>query len=169
MTIQHCLVLLKPDAVQRGIIGEVISLISQSGAKLIGAKVVNVSKELAEKHYSTLKQRKPEAYENTIKYITGGFHSSNVIALAYSGENIIEKIREICGPTHPEKANPLTIRGKYGRIHSSTGLIENVMHASDSESNAENEIKLWFSPDELTENPYPSIKKKTSKDSLFWK
>ena len=166
---QQCLVLIKPDGIQKGLTGEVISELSRTGLKIIASKLVKVSKEHAEKHYASLKERKPAIFAETIKYITGHYHTNSVLALVYSGENAIDKIRDAAGKTNPEEAHPTTIRGKYGRIHSKTGLFENVMHASDSPENAETEIKLWFSPDEIIEPIYPTRKEKINVERSVWK
>jgi nucleoside-diphosphate kinase len=77
-----------------------------------------------------------------------------VLALVYQGENAIAKIRDIVGDTDPEKANPVSIRGAYGRV-TRAGVFENVVHASSSPEDAEKEIKLWFMPDEIVEDLYP--------------
>ena len=114
--------------------------------------------------YSSLK------FQFTLKYIQGEYHTDRVFALVYSGENAIEIIRKIAGETNPEKAEPTSIRGRYGRIHSQTGVFENVMHASDSVESAEREIKLWFNPEELVEELYPSKddKELSCKISKVW-
>ena len=162
---QACLVLIKPDGLVKSLTGNIISALSETKLKIIGAKIVNVSRELAEAHYHTLKKDQTKRvgeelgnkiFESTIEYIQGKFHTNRVLAMVYYGENAIEKIREVAGPANPEKADFTTIRGKYGRIHSKTGVMETVMHASDSEKNAEREIKLWFRPDEIVEEIYPS-------------
>jgi nucleoside-diphosphate kinase len=77
-----------------------------------------------------------------------------VLALVYQGEDAITKIRDIVGDTDPEKASPVSIRGSYGRI-TTTGVFENVVHASSSPEDAEKEIKLWFQPEEIVEDIYP--------------
>ena len=83
-------------------------------------------------------------------------------------KNAISKIREVCGATNPEDANPTSIRGRYGRIHSKTGVFENVVHASDSQENAEQEIKLWFSPNELTESIYLTKEEQVNIKRVAW-
>jgi nucleoside-diphosphate kinase len=80
------------------------------------------------------------------------------MALVYYGENALEKVRDICGDTNPERANPESIRGKYGRILTS-GLFENVVHTSDSVEAAEREIKLWFEPHEIIFEIYPTMER----------
>ena len=107
-------------------------------------------------------------YEETLSYIQGEFHTNRVMALVYQGENAIAKIREVAGNTDPEEADPTSIIGKYGRIHSRTNVLENVIHASDSEENAKKEIQLWFQPEELTEIIYPIKKGKVTIDKISW-
>ena len=115
--------------------------------------MVKVSKDLAAKHYAHLKEK--PFYSELIKYITGRLHGDNrVMALVYWGEDAIAKVRKIAGATNPEEAEPTSIRGAYGRILTS-GLYENVVHASSSEEEAEREIKLWFEPDEIVYPLYP--------------
>src|SRR4030066_1292714 len=89
-------------------------------------------------------------------YIMGEVHKTRrVLALVYQGDNAITKIRDIVGDTNPEMANPVSIRGAYGRITTS-GVFENVVHASSSTEDAENEIKLWFKPEEIVGDIYPT-------------
>ncbi len=161
---EQCLILIKPDGLVKSLTGNIITSLSETKLKIVGAKIVKVSRELAEKHYGELKIKKPEVFEATINYMMGKFHTDRVLALVYSGEDSIKKVREIVGPTNPEEANPVSIRGKYGRINSKTGVLENCMHASDSKESAEREIKLWFKPDELVEIIFPV--KKLTKENL---
>ena len=173
MVQEACLVLVKPDGLVKSLTGNIISALSETKLKIIGAKIVCVSRELAEKHYHKLREEQVERvgeekgneiFESTMRYIQGEFHTNRVLALVYYGENAIEKIRAIAGSTNPEKAEPTTIRGRYGRIHSKTQVMETVMHASDSPENAEREIKLWFDADEIVEEVYPrkSVSKEVS-------
>jgi len=151
--IEQSLVLIKPDGLVKSLTGNIISVLSETKLKIVGAKIVKVPRELAEKHYEQHKGK--PFYENLIDYIMGKFHTDRVLALVYHGENAIEKIRKLAGSTNPEEADPISIRGKYGRINSKTQVFENVIHCSDSEESAEKEIKLWFNPDELAEVIYP--------------
>lgn len=148
---ERTLVIIKPDGLIKSLTGDIISKLSETELRIVGAKIVNVSKELAEQHYSELKKSKPKIFENTLKYIMGEFHTNRVFALVYKGKNAVEKVRKIAGKTNPEEADPITIRGKYGRINSKTGVFENVVHASDSPKSAEKEIKLWFDETELVD------------------
>ena len=175
---QQCLVIIKPDGLIKSLTGNIISVLAETKLKIVGARVLKVSRELAEKHYSKLKEEQiqkkglekgTEVYENTVNYIMGKWHTDRVFALVYHGENAIAKIREIAGKTNPEEANPISIRGKYGRINSKTGVFENVIHASDSEETAEKEIKLWFTPDELSDLIYSVTTEKEEIEHTVWK
>jgi len=148
---ERTLVLIKPDAMVKQIAGHVITDLYNLGLKMIGLKLVNVQKELAEQHYFEIKERRgKEIFEKLIKHITGELHNQeNVIVIVYEGKNAIQKIRDLAGTTNPEEAEPNTIRGKYGRIHSKTDCYENLIHASDSKESAEKEISLWFDDGEL--------------------
>ncbi|MEM3405527.1 MAG: nucleoside-diphosphate kinase [Candidatus Pacearchaeota archaeon] len=169
MAIQQCLVIIKPDGLVKSLTGNILTALSETKLIIVGAKVMKVSKELAEEHYKNLKEKKPNVFEQAVKYLMGEFHTKRVLALVYHGENAIEKIRKICGSTNPEEASPDSIRGRYGRINSKTGVYENVIHASESEKDAEKEIKLWFKPEELVEIIYPvkEIEIKNRKE-LIW-
>jgi len=147
---ERCLVLIKPDAMIKKLAGSVISELDRLDLKLVGLKLVNVQRELAEQHYSEHKN-KPQ-FEKVIKHITGALHNNeNVIAIAYQGKNAVKKLRDLAGATNPEDATPNTIRGKYGRVVSKTDCFENLIHVSDSKESAEKEIKLWFDESELIE------------------
>ena len=151
---QATLVIIKPDGLKKSLTGNILSRLSETKLKIIGAKIVKVSRELAIKHYAHLKDK--PFFEELIKYITGEFYGENrVMCLVYWGKGAISKVREIAGATNPEEANPITIRGAYGRILT-TGLFENVIHASSSPEEAEREIKLWFSPQEIVYELYPA-------------
>lgn len=176
--IQQCLVIIKPDGLIKSLTGNIITALSETKLKIVGARILKVSRELAEKHYADLKsnqvkkhgeEKGTKIFENTVNYILGKFHTDRVMALVYHGENAIEKIRELTGKTNPEDADPTTIRGKYGRINSKTGVFENVVHASDSEESAEREIKLWFTPDQLSELIYPISTERVTSEHAVWK
>ncbi len=145
---ERTLVLIKPDAMVKQIAGHVITDLYNLGLKMIGLKLVNVQKELAEQHYEEHKEK--EFYGELINYITGELHNNeNVIAIVYEGKNAIQKIRDTAGKTHPEEAESKTLRGKYGRCNNKINCFENVLHSSDSKENAKKEIALWFDDDEL--------------------
>ena len=177
MAIQQCLVLIKPDGLIKSLTGNIISALSETKLKIVAAKMVKVSKELAQEHYSELRQNQikkhgekkgNEIFENTLRYIQGEFHTDRVMVLVYEGEDSIAKIREIAGTTNPEEADPTSIRGRYGRINSKTTVLENVVHVSDSEASAKREIQLWFEPEELTSIIYPTKKEKISREEIAW-
>ncbi|MBR9691493.1 nucleoside-diphosphate kinase [Candidatus Woesearchaeota archaeon] len=166
---QQTLVLIKPDGLVKSLTGNILTALSETKLVIIGAKMVQVSRELAERHYNKLREEKgDEIFEEVLKYIQGHYHTSRVLALVYEGENAIEKVRQVAGSTNPEEAAPTTIRGRYGRIVSSTGVFENVVHASASEEEAEREIKLWFEPHELSNVIYPTEKKIVEKEEIDW-
>jgi nucleoside-diphosphate kinase len=177
MAVQQCLVLIKPDGLVKSLTGNIITSLSEAKLKIVGSKIVNVSRELAESHYSELKQRLiekfgdekgSEFFESTMSYIIGKFHTDRVMALVYEGQDAIKKIREIAGATNPEEADFTTIRGRYGRINSKTGVFENVVHVSDSAETAKKEIQLWFEPEELADLIYPTKKEKVEMDKIVW-
>jgi len=148
------LVIIKPDGLKKSLTGNILSRLSETKLKIIGAKIMRVDIELADKHYHHL--REEPFYPALTKYITGQLHGENrVMALIYRGDDAIKRVRAIAGTTNPEQADPISIRGAYGRILT-TGLFENVIHASSSIDEAEREIKLWFEPDEIVYKLYPS-------------
>ena len=168
MSEEACLIIIKPDGLLKSITGNIINELSIAQLRIIGAKIVSVKRELAEKHYEELKHKKPELFEHILKYIMGEYHTPRVLALVYYGENAIEKIRNIVGKTNPEEAYPTTIRGRYGRINSQTGVLENCIHASDSTESAEKEIKLWFNPEEIVVDLYSVKKQKEEREVSYW-
>jgi nucleoside-diphosphate kinase len=147
---EKALVLIKPDAMEKQLAGIIIHDISNLKLKMVGLKLVNVQKHIAEKHYEVHKEK--PFYPDLLKYITGEYHHVNaIIAIAYKGEDAIKKLREYTGKTNPDEAEPFTIRGRYGKINSKTNNFDNVMHVSDSAENGEKEISIWFSKEELIE------------------
>lgn len=178
MTTQQCLVLIKPDGLVKSLTGNIITKLAETNLKIVGSKIVSVKRDFAEKHYNKLKDEKikqhgvekgTQIFEGTIKYIMGDYHTNRVMALVYEGDNAITKIRTIAGATNPEKADPTSIRGKYGRINSTTGVYENVMHASENPLEAEREIKLWFNPDELVSHMFENETRNAVKEHKVWK
>ncbi len=131
-------VLVKPDGVQRGLIGEVIRRLEQRGLRLVAAKFMQVSKELAETHYA-IHKGKP-FYDGLIAYII----STPVMAMAWEGPNAVAAVRQTMGATRPTEAAPGTIRHDFG-----LEVGRNLTHASDSPENGEKEVALWFREDEL--------------------
>ncbi len=149
MSIQQTLVLIKPDAVKRHLIGPVLAKLEESKLTLVAARLRLVELSLAEAHYVAHKGK--DFYPQLIEYITGKLHGTPltpVMALVYQGDNAIQTIRALAGNTNPEKAESNTIRGMFGRI-TTAGVFENVVHASANPEEAEVEVKLWFKPEEL--------------------
>lgn len=145
---ERTLVLIKPDAMIKRLAGNIITDLYNLNLKMIGLKLVNVQRELAEQHYEEHKEK--PFFQELIQHITGELHNNeNVIAIVYQGENAISKVRDAVGKTNPDECEPHHIRGKYGKIHTKTNCHETVIHASDSKESAEREIKLWFDDDEL--------------------
>lgn len=140
MAKEQTFVMIKPDAVQRGLIGNIISRFEQKGIKLVAMKLVSVSKELAKKHYEVHKGK--PFFEPTVNYIT----SSPVVAMVLEGENAINIVRTMMGKTNPVEATPGTIRGDFGQF-----IGRNIVHGSDGPDTAEFEINLWFTKEELTQ------------------
>jgi len=146
MAIEETLVLIKPDAVVKGLQWSILEELDSLNLELKKIKIVKVNENLAKKHY--FKHKKKPFFEGLIKHITGKLHEdAKVIALVYKGENAINKIREFVGNTNPEEASPKSIRGKYGRINHKIDCFENVLHSSDSKDSAKREIELWFGKD----------------------
>jgi nucleoside-diphosphate kinase len=137
MASETTLVLVKPDGVQRGLCGEVLSRFERRGYELLGARLLKVSRSLASQHYA--EHRGKPFYTGLVSFITSG----PVLALAVRGENAIAGVRAIMGATDPADAAPGTIRGDYA-----TELSENVVHGSDSRLSARRELALFF-PDGL--------------------
>jgi len=135
---ERSLVLVKPDAVQRGLIGEVIMRLERRGLRLVAAKFIAVSQELAQTHYA-IHKGKP-FYDGLIRYIT----SAPVMAMVWGGPDAIAAIRQTMGSTRPTEASPGSIRHDFA-----LQIGRNLTHASDTLENGEKEIALWFTPEEL--------------------
>lgn len=131
--IERSMALIKPDGVERNLIGNIISVYEDNGLKVVHLKLMTATRELAEKHYSQHKGK--DFYEELITYIT----RSPLCAIILEGEDAIKRIRAINGATSPDDAADGTIRHKYARSKT-----ENCVHASDNEESAKREIALWF-------------------------
>ena len=165
MAMEQTLILIKPDGLTKSLTGNILTRLSETKLEIIGAKIVKVSRELAEKHYEHLKEK--PFFEELIKYIQGEYHKKKVMALVYCGEDAIEKVREIGGATNPEEADCVSIRGAYGRI-TTQGVFENVIHASDSVESAKKEIKMWFAPDDILFDIYPTKEENIKELKRVW-
>jgi len=151
---QATLILIKPDGLKKSLTGNILTRLSETKLEIVASRIVRVSKEIAEEHYQHLKDK--PFFPELIKYLQGELHDRRkVMALVYWGEGAIGKCRSLAGSTNPEEADPTSIRGSYGRI-TTTGVYENVIHVSSNETEAEREIKLWFKPDEIIVNLYPT-------------
>jgi nucleoside-diphosphate kinase len=136
--LEKTFVLVKPDGVQRGLMGEIIRRLEQRGLKMVAAKFQSVTKSLAEKHYA-IHKGKP-FYEGLITYITSG----PVMAMVWEGPDAIAAVRQTMGATRPTEATPGSVRHDFG-----LEVGRNLTHASDGPETAESEIALWFTPEEL--------------------
>ncbi|CAM3233489.1 MULTISPECIES: nucleoside-diphosphate kinase [Brevibacillus] len=130
--------MVKPDGVQRNLVGEIVSRFENKGYQLVGAKLMTVSRELAEQHYAEHKER--PFFGELVDFITSG----PVFAMVWQGNNVIANARSMMGKTNPADAASGTIRGDFA---TSVGM--NIIHGSDSPESAEREIALWFSNDEV--------------------
>jgi nucleoside-diphosphate kinase len=136
--LERTLVLVKPDGVQRGLIGEVISRLENRGLRIVGAKFLQVSRELAETHYA-IHKGKP-FYDGLIAYIT----SAPVMAMVWEGPSAITAVRQTMGSTRPTEATPGSLRHDFA-----LEVGRNLTHASDSVENGVAEVSLWFTEREL--------------------
>lgn len=135
---ERTFIMVKPDGVQRGLIGEIISRFEKKGFQLAAAKFMRIPTELAEKHYEEHKEK--PFFDELVQFIT----SAPVLAMVWEGENVIQSARQMMGATNPAEALPGTIRGDYGV---QVGM--NIIHGSDSQKSAEREINLFFAEEEL--------------------
>jgi nucleoside-diphosphate kinase len=139
---ERSLVLIKPDAIQRGLAGVIICRLERRGLKLVAMKMLQMDKTLAQRHYA-IHQGKA-FFNDLVEFIT----SSPIIAAVFEGEKAIEAIRQTMGATDPAKASPGSIRGNFG-----LDIQQNLVHGSDSAETAKQEISLFFSPEEILDYP----------------
>ena len=138
MTIERTLILIKPDGVQRQLVGRILARFEDRGLKVVGLKLVMTSRDLAERHYAAHSER--PFFGSLVEFIT----SSPLVALALEGPNAIAVVRAINGATRPHEAAPGTIRGDFA-----LETAQNIVHASDGPDAAVTELALWFTPAEL--------------------
>lgn len=141
---ERTLIIVKPDGVQRGLVGQIITRFEARGFKLAGLKLMRISRELAERHYAE-HQGKP-FYESLVSFIT----SSPVVVGVVEGPNVIALVRAMMGATNPANAAPGTIRADFA-----TSLSYNIIHGSDGPEAAQREVNLFFSPEELVTTNRP--------------
>ncbi len=137
---QKTLIILKPDAIQRGLIGQIITRLENKGLKIIAMKLTQIDRKKAEKHYA--EHIGKDFFENLVEYIT----STPVILIICQGPSAISVTRKLVGPTDGQKAEPGTIRGDFG-----ISIRYNLIHASDSPESAEREINIFFDENEIFE------------------
>ncbi|MEM0043181.1 MAG: nucleoside-diphosphate kinase [Sulfolobales archaeon] len=140
MPVERTFVMIKPDGYSRGLVGEIISRIERKGLKIVGLKLIRMSEDQARKLYAV--HREKPFYNDLVRFVT----SAPVVVMVVKGESAVEVLRTMIGPTDGRKAPPGTIRGDF-----SLSIQENVIHASDSRENAEYELSIFFSEDELVE------------------
>ncbi|MED0865911.1 nucleoside-diphosphate kinase [Bacillus safensis] len=131
--------MVKPDGVERQLIGDIVSRFEKKGLQLVGAKLMSIPKEVAETHYEEHKEK--PFFGELVDFITSG----PVFAMVWQGEQVVDVTRQIIGKTNPKEALPGTIRGDYGLT-----VGKNIIHGSDSPESAEREINLFFKQEELT-------------------
>lgn len=132
--------MLKPDAIQRRLVGKIISRFEERGLKIVAMKMLKIDKNLAEKHYAEHFGR--EFYESLLEYVTSG----PVVAMVIEGQDVVEIVRTMMGRTDPKKSSPGTIRGDFA-----LDISRNVVHGSDSKESAKREISIFFEDNEILE------------------
>jgi nucleoside-diphosphate kinase len=135
---ERSLVLIKPDAIQRGLAGEIISRLEEKGLKIVAMKMLHMDKNLAQRHYAIHEGK--AFFNDLVNFIT----SSPIIAIVFQGKNAVQIIRQMMGETDPVKARSGTIRGDFG-----IDIGYNLVHGSDSLENASTEIELFFQAEEI--------------------
>jgi nucleoside-diphosphate kinase len=143
--IEETLVLIKPDALERGLTGEIIRRFERAGLRIRNARWVRPDLALVQRHYSDLQVKNPRAFDRNTRYLAG----KNALALVLASVNAIAKVRALIGPTEPAGAPPGTIRGDLSsdtivRADAEDRGLYNLVHAADSPDSARNEIALWF-------------------------
>ncbi|MGQ9735879.1 MAG: nucleoside-diphosphate kinase [Thermaceae bacterium] len=135
---ERTFVMVKPDGVRRGLVGEILRRFERKGFRIVGLKMLKISKELAETHYA--EHREKPFFQGLVNFITSG----PVVAFVLEGEGVIAEVRKMMGATHPKDALPGTIRGDFA-----TSIDENVIHGSATEEDAKREIALFFREEDL--------------------
>jgi nucleoside-diphosphate kinase len=137
--VERTFIAIKPDGVQRALIGEIIGRFERKGFTLVGLKLLHPSRELAESHYAVHKER--PFFAGLVEFITSG----PVVAMVWEGDGVVAAARNVIGATNPLTSPPGTIRGDLG-----INIGRNLIHGSDAIDTANSEIALWFKPEELT-------------------
>ena len=139
---ERTLILIKPDGVQRLLVGRILARYEERGLKIVGLRLLRADREIAERHYAV--HRGKPFYEGLVEFITSG----PLVALALEGPNAIAIARATNGSTRPVEAGPGTIRGDFA-----LEVAQNIVHASDAAETAQNELSIWFGPEDLVEYP----------------
>lgn len=142
---ERTFIAIKPDGVQRGLAGEIIRRFEAKGFTLVGLKLLQVSRELAEQHYDVHKEK--PFFPGLVDFITSG----PVVAMVWEGDGVVASARKLIGATNPLTSEPGTIRGDFG-----VSIGRNIIHGSDAVDTAQREIALWFKPEELV-NWQPTV------------
>ena len=155
--IERSLLIVKPDGVERSLVGEIIKRFENTGLKIVGMKMVWIDRKFAEQHYKAHKSK--PFFKELVEFITEG----PVVAVVFEGVHAVENVRRLVGATSPHEASPGTIRGDFAHLSmayaSKKGLGgKNVVHASGSKQEADEEIKLWFTKQEL--HTYTTVNEK---------
>ena len=151
---QAVLIIIKPDGMSRNLVGNVFTKFAGAGLEIVAIRIVKTTQKLAKEHYVNISGQ--PFFEDTVSYFCGKFHKvTNVMTIVYYGEGAIKKCRKIAGATNPDEAAASSLRGAYGRV-SNSGIFENVVHVSSDKKEAEREIKLWFTPDDIITKLYPT-------------
>ena len=141
------LIIIKPDGICKGLVGNIFNKFSKLNLEIIALKAVVATRKLAQEHYIHLKDG--PFFQQVVSFLVGEYHPcKQLIAIIFYGDNAITKCRKVAGTTNPEKAGPETIRGAYGRI-TAQGFFENVVHVSSDKVDTKREIQLWFEPDDI--------------------
>ncbi len=148
---ERTLILLKPDAVKRGLMGQVVTRFENAGFKIVGAKMLQIDEEFGKKHYFDIAERRGEkVLQVLLKFMTNG----PLMALCLEGINAVENVRKMVGGTEPKSALPGTIRGDFAHVSfvhadNEDKAIANLIHASGNVEEAKTEVALWFNNEEL--------------------
>jgi nucleoside-diphosphate kinase len=135
---ERTFIAIKPDGVQRGFVGEIVTRFERKGFKLIGMKLMQVTREMAEEHYG--EHREKPFFKGLVDFIT----SAPIVAMAWEGDNVVASARTMMGATNPKDSAPGTIRGDFA-----VDMGRNIIHGSDSPASAERELKIFFQAGEL--------------------
>ena len=151
------LVIVKPDGMNKNLVGMVIDRFAQEGLEMLAIKLYLPTRLKAEEHYLHIQQQ--PFFNKQIDFFLGlAYKQKHLLFIVYYGEGAVKRSRALAGATNPEEAKLTTIRGAYGRV-TTKDIYENVIHVSSDKKEAQREIKLWFTPDEITKKLFKNVKK----------